>query len=147
MAEGMIARLPVTYAWAVDTKDIDLLMSVFSEDVVYDLSAYDFPAVVGKAAVRKTFLTGIFQNVECSFISIFNIRADVSGDTATGGDYFVHAGYNPQNRPRNTRSHTEGQHFYEFKKEAGDWKISYMRGSVFYEKWESFDPDGLRGCE
>lgn len=145
-AEAEIARLPITYAWAVDEKDIDLLMTVFSRDVEYDLSAYGFPSAVGWEAVRDTFLTGIFPYVECSFISISNIRLHVSGDTARGADYFVHAGYNPSTRPPNTRSHTEGQHFYEFKREEGGWKISYMKGSPFYERWEPFDPDGLRDC-
>ncbi len=146
IAEVEIARLPVTYAWAVDTKDIDLLMTVFSEDIVYDLSAYDFPSATGKKALREVFLSGILSNVRCSFISITNIRVEVTGDTATGGDYFVHAGYDPKNRPKNTRSHTEGQHYYEFKLESGHWKISRMRGSPFYEKWETFDPKGLRRC-
>ena len=147
IAEVEIARLPVTYAWAVDTKDIDLLMTVFSEDIVYDLSAYDFPSATGKKAVREVFLSGILSNVRCSFISISNIQVKVTGDTATGGDYFVHAGYDPRNRPKNTRSHTEGQHFYEFKLESGHWKISRMSGSPFYEKWETFDPKGLLRCK
>jgi ketosteroid isomerase-like protein len=146
IAELEIARLPITYAWAVDTKDIDLLMSVFSEDIVYDLSAYGFPSASGKQAVRKVFLSGILSNVRCSFISISNIKVEVTGDTATGGDYFVHAGYDPRNRPKNTRSHTEGQHFYEFKIESGDWKISRMRGRPFFESWGSYDPAGLRHC-
>lgn len=147
LAEAEIARLPVTYAWAVDAKDIDLLMSVFSQDIVYDLSAYGFPSAVGWEAVRSTFLSGIFPYVECSFISISNIRVHVSGSTATGADYFVHAGYNPGTQPPNTRSHTEGRHFYEFKREEAGWKISYMKGSPFYERWEPFDPDGLRDCQ
>ena len=146
IAEVEIARLPITYAWAVDTKDIDLLMTVFSEDIVYDLSAFDFPPATGKKEVRKVFLSGILSRTRCSFISISNIKVEVTGDTATGGDYFVHAGYDPRDRPKNTRSHTEGQHFYEFKMESGDWKISRMRGSPFFEKWETFDPSGLRRC-
>jgi ketosteroid isomerase-like protein len=146
IAEAEIARIPITYAWAVDTRDIDLLMTLFSEDAVYDLSAYDFPSAKGKQAVRKVFLEGILDNVRCSFISIFNIQVEVEGDRATGADYFVHAGYDPRNRPKNTRSHTEGQHFYEFEKEAGEWKISRMRGSPTYEKWEPYDPAGLRHC-
>ena len=145
--EAEIARLPITYAWAVDEKDIDLLMTVFSQDIVYDLSAYGFPSAVGMEAVRDTFLTGIFPYVECSFISISNIRVHVTGDAATGADYFVHAGYNPTTQPPNTRSHTEGQHFYEFERDGGEWKISYMKGRPFYEKWEPFDPDGLRHCQ
>jgi ketosteroid isomerase-like protein len=122
-------------------------MTVFSEDIVYDLSAYDFPSATGKAAVREVFLSGILSNVRCSFISISNIRVEVTGDTAKRGDYFIHAGYDPKNRPKHTRSHTEGQHFYEFKKEAGEWKISRMSGSPFFEKWETYDPAGLLRCK
>ncbi|MAG31541.1 MAG: hypothetical protein CL908_11705 [Deltaproteobacteria bacterium] len=144
--EVEIAKLPVTYAWAVDAKDIDLLMTLFSEDAVYDLSAYGFPSANGKKEVREVFLSGILTNVRCSLISISNIRVEISGDTATGGDYFIHAGYDPQNRPKNIRSHTEGQHFYEFKKESGTWKISRMRGSPSFEKWETYAPESLRRC-
>jgi hypothetical protein len=122
-------------------------MTVFSKDIVYDLSAYDFPSATGKQEVRKVFLSGILSNVRCSFISISNIRVDVTGDTAKGSDYFVHAGYDRRNKPKNTRSHTEGQHFYEFKQESGHWKISRMRGSPFFEKWETYDPKGLRRCQ
>jgi ketosteroid isomerase-like protein len=147
VAEAEIAKLPITYGWAVDAKDIDLLMTVFSQDIVYDLSAYGFPNAVGWQQVRDLFSSAIFPFVECSFISISNIRSHVTGNTATGADYFVHAGYNPVTQPPNTRSHTEGQHFYEFKKEGSKWKISYMRGNPFYERWEPFDPDGLRYCQ
>ncbi len=146
IAEVEIAKLPITYAWAVDTKDIYRLMSIFSEDVVYDLSVYGFASATGKQELREIFLSGILPNVRCSFISISNIEVEVTGNTATGGDYFVHAGYDPRNRPKNTRSHTEGQHFYDFKLEAGAWKISRMRGSPFFEKWETYDPAGLLRC-
>jgi ketosteroid isomerase-like protein len=145
-AEAELERLAIAYAWAVDAKDIELLMTLFSEDIVYDLSAYGFSPAVGKQRVRETFLEGVFEYVECSFISISNITLEIDGDTARGSDYFVHAGYNPRNRPPNTRSHTEGQHFFEFKKEKGRWKISQLRGSPFYEAWEPFDPAGLRRC-
>ncbi len=90
IAEVEIARLPIAYAWPVDTKDIDLLMAVFSEDIVYDLSAYAFPSATGK---------------------------------------------------------TEGQHFYEFRKESGAWRISRMSGSPFFGKWETYDRAGLLCCK
>jgi len=144
--EAEIRRLHIAYAWAVDAKDIEGLMALFSENVVYDLSAYGFEPAVGKEAVRKTFLEGIFEYVECSFIGISNIRIEIEGDRARGADYFVHAGYNPRDRPPDTRSYTEGQHFFEFEREDGHWRISALRGSPFYERWEPFDPQGLRRC-
>lgn len=145
-AEAEIAALPVTYAWAVDAKDLDLLMTVFSDDVVYDLSAYGFPPAVGKEAVRRTFREGVFEYVDCSFLRITNFTVEVDGDEATGKDYFVHSGYGPRNRPPGTRSYTEGRHFFEFTRERGRWKISAMRGRPFFERWETFDAGGLRSC-
>ncbi len=121
-------------------------MELFSEDAVYDLSAYEFPPVVGKAAIRDTFVKGVFPLNQCLFMTVSNIRVEVAGNDATGADFFVANGYNPKNKPPKTRSHTEGQHYYEFKKERGAWKISHLRGAPFFEKWEPLDPEGLYHC-
>src|SRR3972149_5026188 len=88
-----ISKLPVTYAWAMDSKDIELLMSVFAEGVEYDVSSLGFPPIVGKEAVRQFYLTQVFPREEASFSSISNIRIELRGDTAIGGDYFMHYGY------------------------------------------------------
>jgi len=124
-AKMEIARLPVTYAWAVDAKDVDLMMTIFSENAVYDLSVYGFPPVVGKENIRAMFLWGVFPFEESSFSSISNIRVNITGNTASGADYFLHYGYNPIDADPTwaaTRTHTEGQHFYGFVKEGGAWK-------------------------
>ena len=56
----------------------------------------------------------------------------------------MHWGYNNPRYPANTRYYAEGQHFYEFKRENGEWKISSMRGRPTFEKTEPFDPVFLR---
>jgi len=145
-AEAEIGKLPITYAWAVDAKDIDKMMSIFSQDVVYDLSAYGYPSVVGYDAVRAFFLNAVFPSEQCSFSSISNVELSIDGDTASGADYFVHWGYNNPRFPANTRHHVEGQHYYEFKKERGRWKVSRMLGRPTFEQTAPFDPAGMRHC-
>jgi len=148
IAEAKIAKLPVIYAWAVDALDIDTLMSIFSDDIEYDLSAYGIPNAKGKDAVRNIFLYAVFPINDCSFIDISNIWSEVSGRSAIGGDYFTHVGIklDDPSLPPNTRQETEGRHFYRFKKVRGEWKISYLKGEPFQQQLGPFDPDLLFNC-
>lgn len=143
--EAEIAKLTTTYAWAVDAKDIDQMMSIFSKNAVYDLSAYGYPNVEGIENIRNMFVYGVFTSEKCSFSSISNVRVQVKGNRAKGGDYFMHFGYDGKYGPL-TRHHVEGQHFYEFVKEKGKWKISWMQGHPTFEKVEEYDPALMRHC-
>lgn len=143
--QAEIARLATTYAWAVDSKNIDLMMTIFSRDAEYDLSAYGYPSVVGRDNIRNMFLYAVFPSEKCSFSSISNVRVQVKGNRAEGGDYFMHFGYDGKNGPL-TRHHVEGQHFYKFVKEKGQWKISWMQGHPTFEKVEEYDPELMRHC-
>lgn len=143
-AQMEIAQLTTTYAWAVDAKDIEKMMSIFSEDAVYDLSAYNLPPAVGKAAIRNVFLYGVFPVEKCSFSSISNVAVDIAGRAASGSDYFMHFGYNSKYAAPNTRTYSEGQHYYKFVKERGHWKISWMQGSPVFESSQSITPTQLR---
>lgn len=145
-AEAEIARLPVTYAWAVDGKNIDEMMSIFSENAVYDLSAYGHASVAGRAAIRELFLRSVFRAEQCSFSSISNVRVEVHGTRASGADYFVHFGYNNPRFGANTRNHVEGQHYYDFVLEAGRWKIARMLGRPTFETVETFAPEAMKHC-
>ncbi len=143
--EAEIAKLTTTYAWAVDSKNIDQMMSIFATNAVYDLSAYGYPNVVGHENIRKMFIYGVFTSEKCSFSSISNVKVQVSGNRAEGGDYFMHFGYDGKYGPL-TRHHVEGQHFYQFVKEKGQWKISWMQGHPTFEKVETYDPTLMRHC-
>ncbi|MFN8627334.1 MAG: nuclear transport factor 2 family protein [Candidatus Binatia bacterium] len=143
VAEAQIARLPFIYAWSVDSLDIDTLMTVFSEDIEYDLSAYGFPSVKGWDNVKAFFLSSVFPANECSFIMIANIWSEVTGNKAIGGDYYKHAGIRPVTDPPlppDTVRHTQGRHIYRFKKEHGEWKISYLKGELFMQWKETISP-------
>jgi len=133
LAEAEIARLTSTYAWSVDAMDIDTLMTIFSDDIEYDLSVYGYPNVQGWDNVKAFFLSSVFPANQCSFITISNIWSHVTGATATGGDYYVHTGINPYGLPANTLRHTQGRHVYRFKKVRGEWKISYLKGELFLQ--------------
>lgn len=133
LAEAEIARLTSIYAWAVDSMDIDTLMTIFSDDVEYDLKAYYGVSVTGWANVKDFFLTKVFPTNQCSFIMISNIWSDVNGTKANGGDYYLHTGYNPAGLPPGTLRETKGRHIYRFKKVRGEWKISYLKGELFVQ--------------
>ncbi len=146
LARAEIARLPVAYAWAVDRKDVDALLAIFAADASYDLSAYGFPDVRGQAALRRLFLESVFPSERCSFSSISNVRIDLDGERATGGDYFIHFGYGNPKFGAETRMHVEGQHYYEFRLEQGHWKIARMTGRPSFERVEPFATQGLKHC-
>ncbi len=145
-SEAEIARLPVRYAWAVDEKNIDAVMALFAVNAVYDLSAYGFASVVGRAAIREFFQSAVFRAEQCSFSSISNVRIDIRGAQASGADYFVHLGYNDPKYGANTRHYVEGQHHYDFVIEGGEWKISRMRGRPTFETVENFPPTAMMHC-
>jgi len=145
-AEVEIGRLPVAYAWAVDGKNLDEVVSIFAENAVYDLSAYGYASVVGRTAIREFFARSVFRAEQCSFSSISNVRIELHGMRASGADYFVHFGYNDPKYGANTRHYVEGQHHYEFVREGGQWKISRMIGRPTFEAVEKFAPKALKHC-
>jgi ketosteroid isomerase-like protein len=133
LAEAEIARLTSTYAWSVDAMDIDTLMTIFSDDVEYDLTTYYGISIKGWQNVKNFFVNTVFPTNACSFIMISNIWSEVAGTKANGGDYYLHTGYNPTGMPPGTLRETKGRHIYRFKKVRGEWKISYLKGELFVQ--------------
>lgn len=132
LAEMEIAKMLTAYAWALDGKDIETSMSLFTDDVRFDYSELGFAPIVGKAALRE-FFTRAYARDEAAFSSLTNTRIDLNGDTATGGDYFMHYGYKGLGSADPKRSYVEGQHFYEFVKTDGAWKIRSMRVHITWQ--------------
>jgi ketosteroid isomerase-like protein len=121
-----VESLPTTIAWAMDSGDMDLWLSVWSDDVRYVVPQYNID-IHGKEALKEFAAIAVFGLEARRFSAITNIVVDVKGDTASGKDYYMHYGYpiNPETgEPSEERAVSEGQHFYEFAKLDGGWKIT-----------------------
>jgi hypothetical protein len=107
-----IEQLTTTYAWSVDGKDINALMSIFvagepGDPVypVYDISALQIPGltkVQGTTAITQFMQTSVIPAEPWAFSSISNVDIEFTGrepvtqrETARGGDYYTHDGYVP----------------------------------------------------
>jgi len=123
-----VQSLPTTMAWAMDTGDRDLWLSLWSDDVRYVVPQYDID-IRGKEALKEFAATAIFGMEAKKFSAITNVMVDVKGNTATGKDYYMHYGYRldpATGEPSDERAVSEGQHFYEFAKLDGRWKIARL---------------------
>jgi ketosteroid isomerase-like protein len=141
-ARAEIEDLIRSQVWAMDSGDMEGWLGLFSENI--DYSAYNFGnetpllpfAITKKSVLEMVAPMMIFQRSEHTFSTISNIQIDVSGDTATGRDYYVHYEYPIDPRTGEAteeRAYVEGMHFYGFAKEDGEWKITKLR-AVTYRK-------------
>jgi hypothetical protein len=124
-----IEDLPKTMAWAMDSGDRELWLSVWSDDIRYSVPQYDIE-INGREALLEFAEVSIFTREERRFSAITNMMVDVRGDTATGKDYYMHYGYPvaPETgEASEERAFSEGMHFYEFGKRDGAWKITGFR--------------------
>jgi ketosteroid isomerase-like protein len=121
-----VENLQKTMAWAMDSGDRELWLSVWSDDILYLVPQYDIE-INGKEALAEFGETTIFTREERKFSALTNIMVNVKGDTATGRDYFMHYGYpidQETGKASEERAFSEGMHFYEFSKRDGVWKIT-----------------------
>jgi ketosteroid isomerase-like protein len=123
-----LEHLVKTLAWAMDLGDKDRWLSIWSDDVHYTVPQYNID-LRGKKALAEFAEVSIFNREKRRFSSITNILAEVTGDTATARDYYMHYGY-PINaetgEPSLERAFSEGMHYYKFRKADGIWKITDM---------------------
>ena len=123
-----VENLLKTMAWAMDSGDRELWLSVWSDDIHYLVPQYDIE-INGKKALEEFGEMAIFTREERRFSALTNIMVDVAGDTATGRDYYMHYGYpiDPETGKASEEPATsEGMHFYEFGKESGVWRITRL---------------------
>lgn len=123
-----VENLPKIMAWAMDSGDRELWLSVWSDDIYYRVPQYNIE-INGTEALREFGEAAIFTREERRFSAITNIIVDVRGDTAMGRDYFIHYGFPiDPDTGKASEEHTiaEGMHFYEFDKQGGVWKITKM---------------------
>lgn len=102
-----IEQLTTTYAWSIDRKDTDALLSIFIDGEpelseiypVYDISPLNIPGLdkmKGVTAVRKFLEEGVIPAEPWTFSSISNVEIKLEGKgKASGGDYYIHEGFIP----------------------------------------------------
>lgn len=121
-----IEDLPKTMAWAMDSGDKELWLSIWSDDIHFVIPQYNIE-IKGKEALMEFGEAAIFTWEERRFSSITNIMMELEGDIAKGRDYYMHYGFpiNPDTGIASEEpANAEGMHFYEFGKRDGIWKIT-----------------------
>jgi ketosteroid isomerase-like protein len=123
-----IEDLIKTMAWAMDSGDKNLWLSIWDDDIHYVVPQYGLE-IRGKEAMKEFGESSIFTREERRFSALMNIMVEVKGDTATGKDYYMHYGYtinHETGQAAEDRTLSEGMHFYRFKKRDGVWKITNL---------------------
>ena len=123
-----LTKLPKTMAWAMDSGDRELWLSVWSDDIKYLVPQYEIE-INGKEALKDFGEKSIFTREERRFSAITNVTVEIKGDKATGRDYYMHYGFpvDPEtSEVSELRNVSEGMHFYEFGKRNGVWRITRM---------------------
>ncbi len=121
-----VENVPKTMAWAMDSGDKELWLSVWSDDIVYRVPQYGIE-ILGKEKLSEFGDASIFTREERRFSAITNIMVEVDGDIATGRDYYMHYGFpfDPETgEAMEDRAFSEGQHYYRFRRVNGAWKIA-----------------------
>ena len=123
-----IENLMKTMVWAMDSDDKDLWLSLWSDDIHYIVQQHNIN-IRGKKALKEFGEKSIFNKEKKRFSTLMNIMIEVTGDTATGKDYFSHYGYpvDPETgQASEERAMSEGMHYYKFRKDEGGWKITKL---------------------
>ena len=121
-------KLMKTMVWAMDLDDKDLWLSIWSDDIHYTVPQYNID-IKGKKALKEFGEHTVFNTEKKKFSTLMNLMIEITGDTATGKDYFSHYGY-PINlktgEVSEERALSEGMHYYKFRKDDGVWKITKL---------------------
>jgi len=109
------------YAIYVDTQQLDNLMALFTEDIVFDESAIGLPATQDAAALRTSFAQN-FSMLSHNFHMIGNnVITKFTGDTASGQCHFSAQARLAAN---GTRLNMAGYYEDVYRKmPQGDWRI------------------------
>lgn len=130
-----IQRLVSDYAWAIDNKNLDDLVALFTADSVFDMRPFGAPAAAeGEQAVRDNF-AAMIDGLDGCVHMMMNHRIDVDGGIAHGTAY-CHAFMIPaggDTRVENLVSYTDNY----VRTESG-WKFkSRVIGKLLDEGTES----------
>ena len=129
-------NLMKTMVWAMDLDDKDLWLSIWSDDIHYTVPQYNID-INGKKALKEFGERSIFNTEKKKFSTLMNLIIEITGDTATGKDYFSHYGYriNPKTgEVSEERALSEGMHYYKFRKDDGVWKITKLEVYIYHRE-------------
>ena len=116
-----------------DAADLEQLLSHFTEDAVFDMTALEYPIFEGMAALRELF-AGAFASMSHSAHYATNFKIDsLDQDTAAARTHVVGMGVPAAAASAPESKGSESVLFYvqyhlEFARINDSWKISSLRG-------------------
>jgi ketosteroid isomerase-like protein len=116
-----IKQLSYTYYLGLDTSNLDLLMSVFADDAVFDMRGGDLSLLEGAAAIRDYFAESQIKAMKNQIHLATNHRIAVDGDTASGTCYFLVHGV----AHSGAEIFAGGYHENEYVRTSSGWKFRY----------------------
>lgn len=119
-----IQRLTIDYCWYADTRDVAGIVSLFTDDCVFDATAFDIPVIRGHEALRELFQK-LLPEHEYSQHLAGNHRIDISGDAARGTSYYAMRG-----RVRDGGGVISASGYYAdvYTRTPAGWRIAERRG-------------------
>jgi ketosteroid isomerase-like protein len=124
-----IEQLTRTYVWAVDARDRELFLSLFSDDIEWVIQTKELSYIITGIEQLKKATDFILSSEKGKFSSLSNLLVEIKGNTATGQDYYEHYGYRVDSKTGGVEKEptiTRGRHFWEFRKQSGVWKVTRM---------------------
>lgn len=118
-----IQRLASDYCWYADHRDVDGIVSLFSEGAVFDARAVGLTEVTGLEALRD-FFQSLLPLHEYSQHMLGNHRIDLDGNSARGTCYYLMQGAIRNAGPISAAGYYEDAYV----RTAEGWRIASRRG-------------------
>lgn len=116
-----IKQLSYTYYLGLDTGDLEMLMSVFADDAVFDMRGGDLPLFEGATAIREYFAESQIKAMKHQIHLATNHRIAVDRDTAEGTCYFLVHG----TAHSGATIFAGGYHENRYVRTEAGWKFAY----------------------
>lgn len=115
-----IKALCARYGLGLDTYDMDTILSVFTEDAIFNATAFGLTCPTGHDEIRSFFQHTL--DVMSAQIHIFtNFIIDIDGpDSAAGSNYLYQDGYNQEGQQIRCLGHNKDR----YRRADDGWKIA-----------------------